>query len=104
MSIWEKNIDCDKVGDLCLLTGNYRGLAHSNCNFNVTKKQSNFKPFLIHIFSNYDCHLFFKKLVDKKKNKVKFEIIPKTDETKLSVKYGYFRFLDSYKFVSSSLH
>ena len=32
--------------------------------------------------------MFFKKLVDKKKNKVKFKIIPKTNEEYISVKNG----------------
>ena len=62
----EKIIECDKVRDHCHLTGKYRGPAHSKCNINVTQKQSNFIPFIFHNFSNYDCHMFFKKLVDKK--------------------------------------
>ena len=45
----------------------------------------------------------FKKLVDKKKDKVDFEIIPKTNEEYISVTYGYFRFIDSYRFLSSGL-
>ena len=65
----KKNIDCDKVRDHCRLTGRYRGLAHNNCNINVTQDQSNFIPFIFHNFSNYDCHMFFKKLVDKEKIK-----------------------------------
>ena len=46
---------------------------------------------------------FFKKLVDKKNDKVKFEIIPKTNEEYISVTYGCIRFIDSYRFQSSSL-
>ena len=62
----EKNIESDKVRDHCHLTGKYRGPVHSICNNNVTQDQSNFIPFIFHNFSNYDCHMFFKKLVDKK--------------------------------------
>ena len=62
----EKEILSDKVRDHCHLTGKYRGPAHNTCNINVTQKQSNFIPFIFHNFSNYDCHMFFKKLVDKK--------------------------------------
>ena len=44
---------------------------------------------------------FFKKLVDKKKDKVDFDIIPKTNEEYISVTYGCFIFKDSYRFLSS---
>ena len=99
----EKQIEFDKVRDHCHLTGSYRGPDHNTCNINVTQKQSNFIPFIFHNFSNYDCHMFFKKLVDKKKDKVDFEIIPKTNEEYISVTYGCIRFIDSYRFLSSGL-
>ena len=70
----------DKVRDHCHLTGQYRGPPHNKCNVNVTQKQNNFIPFVFHNFSNYDCHLFLKKFVDKKYEKVKFDNIPKTNE------------------------
>ena len=76
-----KKTETDKVRDHCHLTGKYRGPAHSICNINVTQDQSNFLPFIFHNFSNYDCHMFFKKLVKKKNDKVKFDIIPKTKNT-----------------------
>ena len=91
----EKFIESDKVRDHCHLTSKYRGPAHSKCNINVTEDQSNFLPFLFHNFSNYDCHMFFKKLVDKKNDKVKFDIIPKTNEEYTSVTCGCIRFYDS---------
>ena len=47
--------------------------------------------------------MFFKKLVDKKKDKVDFELTPKTNEKYISVTYGCIRFIDSYRFLSSSL-
>ena len=81
----EKIIESDQVRDHCHLTGKYRGPAHSKCNNNVTQKQSNFIPFIFHNFSNYDCHMFFKKLDDKERDKVEFEIIPKTNEQYISV-------------------
>ena len=99
----EKEILSDKIRDHCHLTGKYRGPAHSRCNINVTQKQSNFIPFIFHNFSNSGCHMFFKKLVDKKKDKVDFEIIPKTNEEYISVTYGCIRFIDSYRFLSSRL-
>ena len=99
----EKNIESNKGRDHCHLTGGYRGPAHSKCNNNVTQDQSIFIPFLFHNFSNYDCHMFFKKLVDEKNDKVKFDIIPKTNEENVSVTYDCIKFIDSCRFLSSSL-
>ena len=99
----EKEILSDKVRDHCHLIGKYRGPAHSKCNINVTQKQGSFIPFIFHSFSNYDCHMFFKRLVDRKRDKVDFDIIPKTNEEYISVTYGCIRFIHSYRFSSSSL-
>ena len=99
----EQEILSDKVRDHCHLTGDYRGPAHSKCNINVTQKQSNFIPFIFHNFSNYECHMFFKKLVNRKKDKVDYDIIPKTNEEYISVTYGCIRFIDSYRSLSSGL-
>ena len=76
----EKNIESDKVRDHCHLTGKYRGPSHNVCNINVKQKDGNFIPFAFHNFSNYDCHMFFKRLVDLKNDKIKFKIVPKTNE------------------------
>ena len=99
----EKIIESDKVRDHCHLTSKCRRPAQSNCNINVTQDQSIFIPFIFHNFSNYDCHMFFKKLVDKRNDKVKFDMIPKTNEDYISVTYGCIRFIDSYRFLSSGL-
>ena len=47
--------------------------------------------------------MFFKKLRDKKNDKVKFDIIPKTNEEYISVTYGCNIFIDSYRFLSTGL-
>ena len=98
----EKEIFSDKVRDHCHLTGKYKGPTHNTCNINVKQKDSNLLPFAFHNFSNYDCHMFFKRLVDLKKDKVKFKIIPKTNEEYIAVKYGCIRFIDSYRFLWES--
>ena len=41
--------------------------------------------------------------MDKKNDKVKFDIIPKTNEEYISLTYGCIRFIDSFRFQSSSL-
>ena len=92
-----------KVRDHCHLTGKYRGAAHEKCNINVRQKNSNFIPFLFHNFSNYDCHLFFKTLIDKKPDNVSNHVIPRTNEEYISISYGCIRFIDSYRFLQSGL-
>ena len=47
--------------------------------------------------------MFFEKLVDKMKDKVKFDNIPKTNKEYISVTYGCIRFTDRFRFLSSSL-
>ena len=47
--------------------------------------------------------MFFKQLVDKKNNKMKFQIIPRTNEEYVSVIFGRIRFIHYYRFLSSSL-
>ena len=95
MSILGKKFECYEVRDHCHLTGRYRGPAHNTCNMNVTQKQNNFILFRFHTFSNYDCHMFFRKLIDKKNDKVKSDIIPKTNEEYISVTKGCIRLIDS---------
>ena len=85
------------------MPGKYRGPAHNTCNINVKQKDSNCIPFVFHNFSNYNCHRFFKRLVDFKKHKVKFKTIPETNEEYIAVKYGCIRFIDSYRILSESL-
>ena len=99
----EKEILSDKVRDHCHLTGKYRGPADNTSEIKVKQNDSNFIPFAFHNFSNYDCHMFFKRLADLKKDKVKFKIIPKTNEEYIAVKYGCIRFIDIYRLLSESL-
>ena len=99
----EKNVESDKVRDHCHLTGKYRGPAQNTCNSIVTQKQSIYIAFIFHKLSNYDCHLFLENLVDKRRGKVEFDIIPKTNEEYISVTYGCIRFIKNYRFLSSSL-
>ena len=47
--------------------------------------------------------MFFKKLAVMKNDKVNFYIISKTKEEYISVTYGCIRFVDSHRFLSSSL-
>ena len=55
---------------------------------------------MFHKFKNYDCRIFFKNLVDMKNDKVKFDIIPKTNEECISVTFCCIRFIDTYRLLS----
>ena len=99
----EKINKSDEVRDHCHSTCKYRGPAHSKCNIKVTQDISNFIPFIFHNFSNYDCHMFFRNLVDKKNDKVKVDNIPIANGEDRSVTYGCIRLIDSHRFLSKSL-
>ena len=47
--------------------------------------------------------MFFKKLDDEKIDEVNIKNIPKTNEEYISVKYGCKKFIDNYRFLSSTL-
>ena len=49
------------------------------------QKQYNFIPIIFHNFSKYDCHLFFKTLIDEKPDYINLSVIPKTNEEYISV-------------------
>ena len=101
----ERKLDgADNVRDHDHLTGKYRGAAHNKCNLNCKKKSSSFVPIFFHNFSGYDCHLIFEELLTSAYNlKLPINIIPKSMENYVSVQVGCLRFLDSYRFLSSSL-
>ena len=71
------------------------GPAHNICNINVKQKDSNLISVILHNFSKYDCHLSFYTLVDTKKCKVEFKVIPKKKEEYISIRYGCIKFIDS---------
>ena len=85
------------------MTGKCRGPAHSKCDNNVQQSQKKFIEIKLRNFRNYDCHLFLEMLIDEKKDKVKFKIIPKTNEEYFPITYACIQFVDSYRFLSSSL-
>ena len=100
----ENSIIGGKVRDHDHLTGKYRGAACNECNLNANQKRSSFIPIFFHNFSGYDCHLIFEELLTQAYNQnYKITIIPKTMENYVSVQVGCLRFLDSYRFLSSSL-
>ncbi len=105
-----------KVRDHCHFTGKFRGAAHNSCNLQA--RVPKFTPVYFHNLSGYDAHLFIKNLgVTKGKigcipnNKEKYISFTKEVEVdKIVDKEGKektikreLRFLDSAKFMNSSL-
>lgn len=93
----------DKVFDHDHLTGKFRGMAHNICNIKYQKPA--FLPVFVHNLSGYDTHLFIKMFG---LNNETIKVIPNNKERYISytvsVKNGVeLRFLDSFKFMSSSL-
>ena len=94
----------DTVRDHDHLTGKYRGAAHNRCNLNCKTKSSSFVPKFFHNFSGYDCHLNFEQLLTESFNQIYNPTIkPKSMKNYVSVQVGCLRFLDSYRFLSSTL-
>ena len=94
----------DKVRNHDHLTGKYRGAAHNICNINCKQRSSSFVPIFFHNFSGYDYHLIFQELlIQAFKKGYETKIIPKSMENYASIQVGCLRFLDSYRFLSSSL-
>ena len=118
--ICEEKLSLDKkskVRDHCHFTGKYRGAAHNKCNLECRKPL--ILPVVFHNLQGYDAHLFIKKLA-----KVQGDLfsIPTTEEKyitfskfiavdqyyskkreKVLFKKFEIRFIDSFKFLQTSL-
>ncbi|KAJ8976357.1 hypothetical protein NQ317_011597 [Molorchus minor] len=103
-----------KVRDHCHLTGHFRGAAHSICNLNY--KVPKFIPVFFHNLTNYDSHLFIKKLASNKESvsviaqtKEKYIsfsksiLVEKSKTAKVPDTYLRLKFVDSFRFLSKSL-
>ena len=108
--------DKGKVRDHCHYTGVYRGAAHFGCNLHY--KIPSYIPVVFHNLAGYDAHLFIKELAKHNKDmgviaknveyyisfSIKIEVdkyVDKNGEEKF--KEIELRFIDSFKFMSSSL-
>ena len=86
-------------------TNKYRGAACKSCNAKEGKSKR--VPVIFHNGSRYDFHFLIEELLKYKDKYNKVEILAKDSENYISISYGNYYtnlvFLDSYRFMSSSL-
>ena len=102
MSILWKEIFFDKFIDPCHFLVNIEIQLLMKVIITSHRKKSFYSICIWQIFF-YDCHEFFKKVVNKKIDKVIFDFVLKTNDEHISVNYACFRFIESYRFLSSNL-
>ena len=101
-----------RVRDNCHLSGRFRGPAHSECNLNY--KNAFYIPIVFHNLSGYDSHFIIEKIATAFEGHV--DVLPITKEKYISFtknvedtaesdsrNYIKLRFIDSYKFLNTSL-
>ena len=101
-----------KVRDHCHYTGKYRGSAHSNCNLNYKIPKE--IPVVFHNGSKYDYHFIIKQLAREFKGNfeclgentekyITFSVPIKKEHDNGKTTTYKLRFIDSYRFMSTSL-
>lgn len=85
-----------KVRDHNHLNGNYRGAACNSCNLKLKTSKI---PVVFHNLSGYDSHLIIKSY----ERAERISCIPQTSEKYISFSIGNLNFIDSLKFLNSSL-
>ena len=98
-----KILNLIKLDIIVILLVKIEGQLITNVLLMSQRKKVFFIPVVSHIFINYDCHLVFRRLVDKKNDKVKFDIVFQVNEEYIPVLYSCFRFIDNYRLLSGSL-
>ena len=103
-----------RVRDHCHLSGRFRGPAHSECNLNY--KNAFYIPIVFHNLSGYDSHFIIREkiatafeghvdvLYITKEMYISFTKNVKDTAESDSRKYIKLRFIDSYKFLNTSLN
>ncbi|XP_043263922.1 uncharacterized protein LOC122404280 [Colletes gigas] len=101
-----------RVRDHCHLSGRFRGPAHSECNLNY--KNVFYIPIVFHNLSGYDSHFIIEEIATAFEGHI--DVLPITKEKYISFtkhvedtdesdsqNYIKLRFIDSYKFLNTSL-
>ncbi|XP_022794378.1 uncharacterized protein LOC111333124 [Stylophora pistillata] len=115
--VGEELVQDGKVRDHCHYTGRFRGAAHNSCNLRFQRPK--LVPVVFHNLANYDAHLFVKNLgvsegeincipnneekyISFSKDVVVDKFFDEEEEKDVVVKREL-RFIDSFKFMASSL-
>ena len=97
--ICKQELNTDKVRDHCLLTGKFRGAAHSKCNINLRLPRK--LPIIFHNLQGYDGHIILKELNN---FIVDIDVIPKGIDKYMSIIVNmHITFIDSLQFYNGSL-
>jgi len=97
------SVENHKVADHCHLSGKFRQTICNTCNLKL--QTPNFVPCFFHNLSNYDAHFIVTELGYDTKS---ISVIPNTEEkyisfTKYITKMFSVRFIDTFRFLASSL-
>lgn len=101
-----------RVRDHSHITGKFRGAAHESCNLNF--QEAHHIPIVFHNLSNYDAHFLVKILAthingsmtiipNNEERYISFSIKVPSNITKKYADFIQLRFMDSFRFMSSSL-
>ena len=97
--IWKEDLNTNKVGDHCHITGKFRGAAHNQCNLKLKIQKK--LPIIFHNLEGYDEHIIFK---EPNNFDVTIDVIPKTIEKYMSIIVNRnITFIDSNEFYKCSL-
>ena len=89
--------------DHCHITGEYRGAAHAQSNFNVKESNLLFIPKASDSTTNYDSHLSFNEMKNRKDSDIPFNVIPQIDEKFITNTFGRLRNNDGRFFTKMCL-
>lgn len=103
--LFRENCQIVDIWDSTSSIGNFLGKAHFACAAH-RPKDTTYRleiPVVFHNLGNYDAHFILKSMNTGKADQATFHGIPKSSDKFMSFSYGRFKFMDSIRFMNSSL-